>query len=156
MQQSSIAFSMPLMATNIGEGSISTTLMSRLRSPVRQIFAPPSISKQEVRLTCTNDEPSLLRPNTLGAPTTLVTLSMTKGKSGSCASRVVEGPTVGVGGGRDGVHGNSKGHVGERGWVGPWTMWSMREPAGRAGEAGGGSAGGWSGATGAGGGSAGG
>ena len=105
---------------------MSTTSTRRLRLPVRHMFAPPSINERAVRLTCTYDEPSLLRPKTLGEPTTRVMLSITEGKLGSSASRKIEGPCVlYVGDGTEeevGSHGNSNGRAGEQGQVGLLNM----------------------------------
>ncbi len=69
------------------------------------MFAPPSISKRAVCLTCTYNDPSLLRPNTLGELMTRVMLSITNGKFESFTSRKDEkrrkdeGHVVGVVGG---------------------------------------------------------
>ncbi len=48
VQQSSIEVLLSFMATVIGSGGISTTPTKMLRSPVRHMLAPPSISKDGV------------------------------------------------------------------------------------------------------------
>jgi hypothetical protein len=110
------------------------------------MFAPPSINKVEVCLTCTYNELSLLRPNTWGELTTRVMLSITEGTLGSSASQKTKEPCVldVDGDTKEGVgsHGNSNGFVGERGQAGLLIMWSMMDPAVKAGDSGGGSAGG--------------
>jgi hypothetical protein len=84
VQQSSNEIEPDLVATEIGSGGIDTTSTSRLNTPVIHMFAPPSIRDglsiasmgMAARVTLAYDCSSPLRLNTLGSPTTLVTLSI--------------------------------------------------------------------------------
>jgi hypothetical protein len=110
------------------------------------MFAPPSTSIVDVRLTCAYDALSRLRPKSRGYPTSRVTLSITEGKYVSSASRKTEGPAIldvgGVGKVGVGLKGNLNGAWGERGRACVWVMWLMMDPAGNGVGAGGGSVGG--------------
>ena len=84
VQQSSNEIEPDLVATEIGSGGIVSTSTSRLITPVIHMLAPPSIRDglsiasmgMAARVTLAYDSSSPLRPNTLGSPTTLVTLSI--------------------------------------------------------------------------------
>ena len=133
MQQSSREGTLPVIATEIGSGGMSTMSTKSWRSPVRQMLAPASSSEVDVFRTRTYEVLSCLRPNTRGDPITRVTLSMTEGKSGRATVRRRDRPCVEVDmlcGGDSRGNGNSNGVDGDCGRVGLWRMWAMSEPAG--------------------------